>query len=140
MKIDWVNALTTVGPGGAVAYVSKWTDLLSDIGLAHPQWRAQADNLGIVVAVILLLITALVLTLHGTRYLARFAVTLVGIFVVALVLGFVLRQCAHVAPTQAVADMYKSFWYWAYVVVVACFAPAAGTLATAIRYAVARTQ
>ncbi|WP_210235314.1 hypothetical protein, partial [Mesorhizobium sp. M00.F.Ca.ET.217.01.1.1] len=71
-------------------------------------------------------------------YLTRFAVTLVGVFLIALVLGFVLRQYAHIAATQASADMYKSSWYWAYVAVVATFAPAAGTLSTAIRYAVAR--
>ncbi|PAQ11714.1 hypothetical protein [Mesorhizobium temperatum] len=135
MKFDWLNGMTTLVPGGIVIFVSKWTELLSDTGLTHPQWKVQATNLGVALSTFLILIIAFFLTISGGRYLMRIAKTSIGIFFLALVLCFVFRELARVSPSQANADIYKLMWYFAYVAMLVSFAPAIGTIGTALKYA-----
>jgi hypothetical protein len=79
-----LKRIIRVIPGPAVTYAQSWTSLFAETHFANPEWRISAENEGVVLGAIIMVVAALLSTDKPSRFLKIVAGCLFGITVLLL--------------------------------------------------------
>lgn len=75
----YVKALAALTPTGIASYLGQWLGLFGKVGLAHPQWQTQIENLSLGVSVLCALAVFVSLNEASKKtVLVAFSVTFAG--------------------------------------------------------------
>lgn len=112
---SWFEKIAVFVPAPLVAWLNEWQGLLQKTGLSHPHWRHQANNLTIVIAIVLVLTLYVLLHNRAQRVIANVAICAGALSLLALAICLWVRHSTGQAATQAAIEAWKLYWSIAYV-------------------------